>query len=85
MRILVVNAHGADLSVGGAERYVAELGRGLPASGYELTLLSAFPATPAAWPGPVAALHATDWSDDPVRRLRNHLGDLACFPAEAQH
>lgn len=80
MRVLIVNAHGADAMVGGAEQYVADLGRGFRARGWEMTLLAAFPPKVDAWAGRAAALHATDWRDNPVRRLRNHVGDLASFP-----
>jgi glycosyltransferase involved in cell wall biosynthesis len=78
-RVLLVNSHGADESRGGAERYVAELARGLPGRGFEVSLLSAFPGE-AAVPVPAVVLHSTDWGEDPVRRARNHLGSLTSRP-----
>jgi glycosyltransferase involved in cell wall biosynthesis len=80
-RILLVNSHGADESVGGAEHYVAELARGLPGCGFEVEILSSFP-TPGA-PAPTTTRHSTDWRRDRVRRLRNHAGDVVSRPTRA--
>ena len=43
VRILLISAHGADLSAGGTERYVSDLVRGLTARGHEAHVLAAFP------------------------------------------
>jgi glycosyltransferase involved in cell wall biosynthesis len=85
MRILLVNAHGADLDRGGAEKYVHELAAGLRRAGDNVDLLSAFPATSGNGAMTAATLHATDWRDDPVRRIRNHLGDLVSSPTSRLH
>jgi glycosyltransferase involved in cell wall biosynthesis len=80
MRILIVNAHGADLGHGGAEKYVCELGSGLEQRGHAIGVLSAFPPRIDGSEGRTVVLHATDWRDDRMRRIRNHLGDLASRP-----
>jgi glycosyltransferase involved in cell wall biosynthesis len=74
VRILLVNAHGADLAYGGAERYVHDLREGLTADGDSVTVLSAFPVR-ADRSEDLRVLHATDWRDDRVRRYRNHIDD----------
>ena len=79
MRVLLVNSHGVDLARGGAEKYVDELAVGLRRAGDHVDLLAAFP--PSSGDGaPTVGLHATDWHDDSVRRIRNHLGDLVSSP-----
>lgn len=80
MRVLLVNAHGADETVGGAERYVAQLARGLAARGHPAVALSAFPPKRAA-DVETAVLHRTDWRRDPARRIRNRLGDFVAEPS----
>ncbi|HEX6702436.1 MAG TPA: glycosyltransferase [Gaiellaceae bacterium] len=80
MRVLLVNAHGSDLGHGGAEKYVRELAVGLERRGHDAELLSAFPPRVDASGGKTIVLHATDWRDDSVRRVRNHLGDLVARP-----
>ena len=75
MRILLISAHGADLSAGGTERYVSDLVRGLGARGHETHVLAAFPAR-SHTTGKATVLHRTHWRDDPVRRVRNHVGDV---------
>ena len=79
VRVLMVSAHGADPTYGGAERYVRELASGLGARGHEVAVLSAFPqrGEPDV---ETHVLHRTDWRDDQVRRLRNHVGDLVSAP-----
>src|SRR5262245_50412350 len=42
VRVLVVNAQGADLAGGGSGRYVADLARGLTARGHDVHVLAAF-------------------------------------------
>jgi glycosyltransferase involved in cell wall biosynthesis len=79
VRVLLVSGHGADPAFGGAERYVGELAAGLAARGHSVKVLSAFPqrGEPRV---ETEVLHRTDWRDDPVRRLRNHLGDVVSAP-----
>jgi glycosyltransferase involved in cell wall biosynthesis len=83
VRVLLVSAHGADTSYGGAERYVSDLAAGLRDRGHEPRVLSAFPPheTPAGIETDV--LHSTDWRTSRTRRLRNHLGDVASIPGPA--
>jgi glycosyltransferase involved in cell wall biosynthesis len=76
MRILIVNSHGADASLGGAEKYVAELVEGLELRGHETSVLSAFPVRADPVEGRTTVIHDSDWRDDRIRKLRNHLGDL---------
>jgi glycosyltransferase involved in cell wall biosynthesis len=79
MRILLVNAHGADPAYGGAEHYVRELALGLRDRGHTPVVLSAFPQRED--PGvETRELHASDWREDPLRRIRNHVGDAASIP-----
>jgi glycosyltransferase involved in cell wall biosynthesis len=80
MRVLLVNAHGADLRRGGAEKYVHELASGLVQAGDAVDILSAFPSRDPGIAGATVTLHTTDWHDDQVRRIRNHLGDLVSRP-----
>jgi glycosyltransferase involved in cell wall biosynthesis len=79
VKVLLVNSHGADLAYGGAERYVADLRDGLARHGDEVTVLSAFP-TRADGSAQLRVLHATDWREDPVRRVRNRLEDWVAVP-----
>ena len=79
MRVLLASSHGTDPAYGGAERYVRDLAAGLTARGHEVALLAAFPQRED--PGvPSWTLHASDWRDDPMRRLRNHVGDIVSAP-----
>jgi len=79
MRVLLVNSHGADPAYGGAERYVADLARGLLNGGHEPAVLSAFP--PREDPGvETIVLHESDWRDARMRRVRNHVGDVVSAP-----
>ncbi|HEU0304884.1 MAG TPA: glycosyltransferase [Gaiellaceae bacterium] len=79
MRILLVNAHGADLAAGGSERYVADLAAGLASRGHDVHVLSAFPVRKDGAES-TTVLHATHWRDSRARRYRNHLGDLVSIP-----
>jgi glycosyltransferase involved in cell wall biosynthesis len=81
MRVLLVNAHGADVARGGAERYVCEICSGLIGAGHEVNVLSAFPAQDDGLDGRSVVLHATDWRDNNRRRLANHFGDLVANPS----
>jgi glycosyltransferase involved in cell wall biosynthesis len=79
MRILLVSAHGADEAFGGAERYVRELALGLSARGAEPVVLAAFPPRRNDAGLETIVLHSTDWREDRVRRLKNHVGDVTAF------
>ena len=79
MRILLVSAHGADEAFGGAERYVRELATGLSARGADPVVLAAFRPRRDDAGLQTIVLHSTDWREDRVRRLKNHLGDLTAF------
>jgi glycosyltransferase involved in cell wall biosynthesis len=81
MRVLLVNAHGADLDVGGAEKYVAQLAAGLEGRGHAAPILSAFPARVEGTREKALVLHATDWRDGNLRRVKNHLGDIVSIPS----
>jgi glycogen synthase len=80
MRVLLVNAHGVDRRWGGAEKYVDELVSGLEERGATVRLLSAFPSDAEPTDESSLTLHRTDWHEDPTRRIRNHLGDVASRP-----
>jgi len=79
MRILVVNAQGADLAGGGSGRYVADLARGLTARGHHVEVLAAFPARTDGAES-TTTLHRTHWREDRVRRTLNHADDLLSLP-----
>ncbi len=76
MRILLVNANGADLTAGGAERYVVDLGSGLRERGHDVRLLAAFPQRQDALGVPTTILHRQDWRDSIPRRVANRVDDL---------
>jgi glycosyltransferase involved in cell wall biosynthesis len=80
VRVLLVSAHGADISFGGAERYVSDLALGLRDRGFEPRVLSAFPQRETPDGVETAVLHSTDWRTSRTRRLRNHLGDVLSVP-----
>jgi glycosyltransferase involved in cell wall biosynthesis len=79
VRVLLASSHGADPTYGGAERYIADLALGLARRGHEVGVLSAFPYEDdldlATW-----TLHENDWRGDPLRRIRNHVGDTVSAP-----
>jgi glycosyltransferase involved in cell wall biosynthesis len=79
VRVLLVNSHGVDTSVGGAESYVLQLSRDLPRLGHEVALLRSFPG-PEPDGVPVRTLYSSDWREDDALRIRNHLRD-ALAPA----
>jgi len=85
IRLLQVNAHGADSSVGGTEKHLETLGRELPHRGFEVSLLSGFPGRVPSGFERSEVLHASHWRDDPVRRMRNHLGDVIANPSRRLH
>jgi glycosyltransferase involved in cell wall biosynthesis len=76
VRILIVNAHGDDASSGGAEKLVSELSRRLVARGVDVSLLQSFPSRQPVGSFERTVLHRTDWRDDRVRRIRNHVDDV---------
>ncbi len=79
MRILLVNAQGADLAAGGAGRYVADLAGGLTERGHHVHVLAGFPAGEDGAPS-TTVLHDRHWRESRTRRWRNHLGDLWARP-----
>jgi glycosyltransferase involved in cell wall biosynthesis len=83
VRVLLVSAHGADTSYGGAERYVSDLAVGLRDRGHEPRVLSAFPPRETPEGIQTTVLHAADWRTSRTRRLRNHLGDVVSVPGPA--
>ena len=81
-RVLIVNAHGADVAFGGAERHVADLGTGLNDRGWEVQVLAAFPqASPADLA--TTTLRQHDWRTSQVRRVRNRVDDFVSQPTSA--
>ena len=80
MRILIVNANGADLSAGGAERYTADLAAGLRDRGHDVHLLAAAPARSRTVDVPTTVLHSTDWRDSFSRRVANRVADFRAEP-----
>jgi glycosyltransferase involved in cell wall biosynthesis len=58
------------------------LAHGLSRRDLDVAVLSAFPPPLRAPVIPDVVLHKSDWRDDPVRRIRNHLGDLVARPSD---
>lgn len=81
MRILIVNAS-ADITAGGTEKHAFELGRELGRRGHEVSYLHAFPDPRGRYEPNSTVLHHTDWREDNVRRLQNHLDDLLSRPTD---
>jgi glycosyltransferase involved in cell wall biosynthesis len=80
VRVLLVSAHGADRSVGGAERYVADLARGLSERGDSVSLLTAFSGSHDGSFESVATLHGSDWRTSTPRRALNRVGEVDSRP-----
>jgi glycosyltransferase involved in cell wall biosynthesis len=76
----MVNAS-ADITAGGSEKHVFELGRELRRRGHEVSYLHAFPDRQGRDEPNSTVLHRTDWREDHVRRLLNHLDDLISRPS----
>src|SRR5581483_7428837 len=76
VRILMVNAHGHDITAGGVEKGIAMLSGELVRRGHEVAFLNAFPGGRVDPGMDVTVLHGEDWRGHPVRRVRNHLGDV---------
>jgi glycosyltransferase involved in cell wall biosynthesis len=75
----MVSAHG-DPSFGGTEKHVVELASQLARSGHEVSFLLAFPG-PDPLPGAkTTVLHGSDWREDDLRRLRNHIDAFLALP-----
>jgi glycogen synthase len=83
VRLLEVNAHGADTAHGGTEKHLELLGRGLPERDFDVGVLSAFPTNTPDLFSRVTVLHRTHWQQDQVRRWRNHVGDVVSRPTRA--
>lgn len=84
MRLLLVNADGADATRGGTEKHIRRLGERLPQRGFEVWILAAFPSSIAA-PGRSLILHKADWRRSRIRRVANHLGDATSLPWRRYH
>lgn len=82
-RLLLVNAHGTDETVGGTEGYVAKLAAEFAGGGAEVRVLSAFPGPSTLPPAHTRYLHSTDWRESQVRRVRNHVDDVFSMPTSA--
>jgi glycosyltransferase involved in cell wall biosynthesis len=80
VHILMVNAQGTDRRAGGVEKGIAMLSDGLAARGHTISHVNAFPGGQADPGTLVTVLHSTDWREDRVRRVRNHLGDVISRP-----
>jgi glycosyltransferase involved in cell wall biosynthesis len=80
LRVLLVHSHGTDLTFGGAERHVSQLAEGLTARNIETRVLSAFPGASTLPAERTRVLHASDWRDDRMRRVRNHVDDVLARP-----
>src|SRR5262245_134233 len=76
----MVNAYGSDPKAGGVEKGIAMLSSGLVERGHTVSYVNAFPGGRAEPGAEVTVLHASDWRDDPLRRVRNHLGDVVSHP-----
>ena len=83
MRILMVNAHGHDITAGGVEKGVAMLSDELVRRGHDVAFLNAFPGGRIDPGMDVTVLHAEDWRGHPIRRVRNHIGDVVSHPSRA--
>jgi glycosyltransferase involved in cell wall biosynthesis len=83
MHVLMVNAYGNDPRAGGVEKGIAMLSDGLAVRGHTVSYLNAFPGGRADPGAQVTVVHPTDWREDPMRRLRNHLGDVISRPTRA--
>jgi glycosyltransferase involved in cell wall biosynthesis len=83
MRILMVNAHGHDITAGGVEKGIAMLSDELVRRGHDVAFLNAFPGGRVDPGMDVTVLHAEDWRGNPVRRIRNHVGDIVSRPNSA--
>jgi glycosyltransferase involved in cell wall biosynthesis len=78
----MVSSHGDDPSAGGVEKLLAELSQRLTAGGTDVAYLQAFPPRGAVADVERTVLHQSDWRDDQVRRVRNHLDDLLSLPRD---
>jgi glycosyltransferase involved in cell wall biosynthesis len=82
VRILLVNAQGADLAAGGSGRYVADLARGLAARGHAVHVLAGFPVREDGAES-TTVLHDRHWRESNVQRLINHAVDVVARPGRA--
>ena len=82
MRILMVNSS-ADVTAGGTEKHVFELGDQLRRRGHEVSYLHAFPDRQGHTEptGPRPSSTARTRRDDDVRRLLNHVDDFISRPS----
>ena len=81
MRILMVNAHGNDITAGGVEKGIAILSDELTRRNHTVAFLNAFPGGRVSPGMDVTVLHPDDWRSHPIRRIRNHVGDVVAHPS----
>jgi glycosyltransferase involved in cell wall biosynthesis len=81
VRVLMVSCHGEDPSAGGVETLLTELSGRLVSRGIEIAYLQAFPSRVPVGDFELTILHRTDWREDRMRRLKNHVGDVLARPA----
>jgi len=80
VRVLMVSAYGEDPSAGGVEKLLLELSGRLATRGTDVSYLQAFPPRGTVGDLERTILHRTDWRDDRMRRLMNHVGDVLAWP-----
>lgn len=79
MKVLVVNASGADLRQGGTERHIARMLRAFPDRGVAVHCLAAFPSVETQ-PAGISTLHRSTWQNSLSRRALSHLGMFTNHP-----
>lgn len=82
MHILMVNSHGNDTRVGGAEKGIDLLAEGLLARGHSVSVLAAFPGSHAIGAGDAKILRHDDWRRSELVRARSHIGDWLSLPRQ---
>lgn len=80
MRILMVNSHGNDTVVGGTEKGIDLLSRGLAARGHSISMLAGFPGGTIGSAVDTTVLHTADWRQSRRIRVGNHVGDWLSLP-----
>jgi glycosyltransferase involved in cell wall biosynthesis len=81
VRVLIINAHGQDRALGGVEKGLTMLTRGLSKRGHSISWITAFPSQPVEGSTGVTAMHKTDWRVDPFRRLQTHVDAFVSRPS----
>jgi glycosyltransferase involved in cell wall biosynthesis len=80
VRIVIVNAHGNDPTVGGVEKGLAMLTRELSARGHAVSWIIAFPGGRPEAGMDITVLHNTSWRTDSTRRLHDHVNAFVSRP-----